>query len=186
MPSISTTIVASLACLVSLSSAAVLPRATSGYFWVLSTTAQDTSYSSSIITACNGKFYIGNNACQKTVVVSCGSTTGASTTCALVASQGPQAIYIASDGSLAYTAPNAAVPTGINAHEWSTAAQVGYSRSAANSASTFFSSDLVICDVTQGGQIFSLQGFQGCSGERQHVASLAVPNTLEGGAYTSY
>ncbi|MCJ1377101.1 hypothetical protein MMC17_000192 [Xylographa soralifera] len=146
--------------------------------------AQDPlGFSNDIITACNGKFYIGGVDCQKTVVIACGSTTGAQTTCALASEDGLQPIYLASDGSLSYVAPNAGVPSGSNAAVWSTDAQVGYSRTAANSASTFFSQDLVICQTATGGsgqgwQVFSLQGFQGCSGESQHLATLAVPNEL--------
>ncbi|MCJ1407586.1 hypothetical protein MMC19_001657, partial [Ptychographa xylographoides] len=164
MPSISNTLIASLAGFAALGSAAVLPRAAAnGYYWTLSTTAQDPiDFSNNIITACNGKFYIGGVDCHATVVVACGKTTGAQTTCALASEDGLQPIYLASDGSLSYVAPNAGVPSGSNAAVWSTAAQVGYSRTLANSASTAFSQDFVICQTATGGsgqgwQVFSLQ-----------------------------
>jgi len=181
----STAIISTLASIASLTTASVLPRAASnGYFWTLSTTAQDAvDFSGNVIAACNGKFWIGGHECQQSVVVTCGSTAGSTTSCSLAAQNGPQPIYIASDGSLSYVAPNAAVPTGSNAAVWSTATQVGYSRTAANSASTFFSQDFVLCQTPtagsgQGWQLFALQGFQGCGGWGQHAATMAVPGTM--------
>ena len=103
------------------------------------------------------------------------------------ASNGNQPMYLASDGSLSYVAPNAAVPSGSNAKVWNkNGTNIAYQRTAATSAAQFATGDFVACQTNNGYQLFALEGYQGCA-QREHVFHLQSGTTaLSGPAYPSY
>ncbi|MCJ1457996.1 hypothetical protein MMC28_008365 [Mycoblastus sanguinarius] len=181
------TITAVLASLSTASAAAMLPRSSpAGFFWTFQPEPLDTSFAplqNGVIQAVNGKFWIGGNYAKSAVLI-CGANDGSVTNCALSATSGNQPVYIASDGSLSYVAPNAAVPSGNNANVWSNSGSVAYEKTAATSAAQFLASEFVACQTSNGYQLFALQGYQGCA-EAEHIFHLSTSAT-SGDVYLSY